>query len=119
MNILYWLSSQKHQVPPRHLGNLTMRVTKHWEGHHASIPALKGLQKSSWDAAALRQGELGGILRNLPAFLQGSPAANPPGRHGGRKHPCLLSHPPVTAQKSPPAIESCNTSLFRLFVGCR
>lgn len=119
MNNLYWFSSQKHQVPPRHLGNLVMSVTKSWEGHHASIPAPKNFQKPSWDVAALRPGELGGILRNLLAFLQGSPAVNPPGRHGRHKHPRLLSHPPMTAQKSPPATESCSTSLSRLFAGCR
>lgn len=86
MNHLYWFSSQKHQVPPWHLGNLTMRVTKHWEGHHASIPALKDLQKPSWDAAAWRQGELRGILKNLLAFLQDSPAADHPGRCSVHKH---------------------------------
>lgn len=109
MNRLYWFSSQKHQVPPRHLGNLTMRVIRAREGHHVSSPALKNLQKPSHDDAALRQGELGGILRNLLAFLQCSPAIDPPGRHGGHKHPCLLSHPPMTAQKSPLATESCST----------
>lgn len=119
MNNLYWFSSQKHQAPPWHLANLAMRVTKPWEGHHASIPAPKNLQKPSWDAAALRQGELGGIVRNLLAFLQDIPAIDPPGRHGGHKHLRLLNHPPMTAQKSPPAIESCSTSLSHLFVGCR
>lgn len=81
MNSLYWFSSQKHQVPLQHLGNLLMRVTKHWEGHNSSIPALKDLQKPSRDAAALKQGELGGILRNLLVILHGSPAADPPDRH--------------------------------------
>lgn len=86
-NSLYWFSSQKHQIPLQHLRNLLMRVTEHWEGQHSSIPALKDLQKPSRDAAALKQGELDGILRNLLAILEGSPATHPPDRHSVHKHP--------------------------------
>lgn len=108
MNSLYWFSSQKHCVPPQHLGNLAMRAIKPREQHHASIPAPENLQKHPRDAPALRQGELSGILRNLLATRQ--PCHQPSWQMWWAQTLMFLSHPATTAQKSPPATESCSTS---------
>lgn len=94
MNSLYWFSSQKHQDPPWHLGNLIMRVTKPWEGRHISIPALKNGCCCSgcccFEAAGAQW-----HIRNLLAFLQGSPAVDLPGRPGGHTHTPVPPQPRI------------------------